>query len=177
MKGKVLDFNLQAGEGVISGDNGERYNFTNAEWKSSDIHPAHGVIVDFAVNEQNATGIYAEAVAQSAQNAETNSTTAKLIYIGFLVGLLIPFVSLIGVIMSYVSKGKGPEWLDENYRFQIRTFWIGGLYFVVSLLLTAVLIGWITFIVTLVWYVLRCIKGLKALEQKQAPENIDGWLF
>ena len=176
MKGKVLDFNLQLGQGVISGDNGERYNFTSAEWKSADIHPAHGVKVDFAIDEQNATGIYAEA-APVQQNTEANPTTAKLIYISFLVGLIVPFVSLIGVIFSYVSKGNGPEWLDENYRFQIRTFWIGALYFTVSFLLMFVLIGWITLIVSLVWYVIRTIKGLKALENKQAPANIDGWLF
>lgn len=177
MKGKVLDFNVQSGEGVISGDDSQRYNFVSAEWKSTDTHPAQNVGVDFSVNEGNATAIYADNVTKTVTNQEGSSGTAKIIYITYLAGLLIPFVSLIGLIMAYINKGSGPQWLDENYRFQIRTFWIGFLYFTVSFLLMAILIGWITLLVALAWYIIRCVKGLKAVGENRAPDNVDGWLF
>lgn len=61
MKGKVLDFNLQLGEGIISGNDGERYSFVSEEWKSTDTRPAKDVEVDFVIEDGKATGIYAEA--------------------------------------------------------------------------------------------------------------------
>lgn len=176
MKGKILDFNLQAGEGVISGADGERYTFKNSEWRSSDTHPAQNIEVDFSVEDGQAKAIYVDTPVVTT-SSNSNANTAKYIYIGYLAGLIIPFVSLIGLIMAYVNKGNGPDWLDENYRFQIRTFWIGVLYFFASGLLMVAVIGWFTFLVTIVWYIIRCVKGLKALNQGKAPENVDGWLF
>ena len=178
MKGKILDFNLQAGEGIISGEDGSRYNFVSAEWKSADSHPASGMSVDFDVNENNAVGIYVDvAKATQSDNADANTGTAKLIYYGYLAGLIIPFVGFIGLIMAYVNKGNGPHWLDENYRFQIRTYWIFVLYMFISIILMFVLIGYITALVSLVWFIIRCVKGLKAINNKQVPQNINGWLF
>jgi TM2 domain-containing membrane protein YozV len=57
MKGKILDFNIQNSSGVISGDDGSRYNFSSSEWKS-DKSPTANQIVDFTVDGENATGIY-----------------------------------------------------------------------------------------------------------------------
>lgn len=57
MKGKILDYSIQNSTGVISGDNGTRYNFTSAEWKS-DKSPTVNQIVDFNTDNDNATGIY-----------------------------------------------------------------------------------------------------------------------
>jgi hypothetical protein len=59
MKGKILDFNIQNSSGVISGDDGNRYNFSSSEWKS-DKSPTANQIVDFAIDGENATGIYVE---------------------------------------------------------------------------------------------------------------------
>lgn len=57
MKGKILDFNIQSSSGVISADDGNRYNFSTSEWKS-DKSPAVSQVVDFAINGENATAIY-----------------------------------------------------------------------------------------------------------------------
>lgn len=107
----------------------------------------------------------------------TSTTTAKIIYMVLMLGLLIPFIGIIALIVAYVNKGDGPEWLDQNYRYQIRTFWIGSLYFVLSYLLTFIFIGFITFAITFVWYVIRCAKGLKALSREEEPANVSAWLF
>ena len=65
MKGKVLDFNLQADEGIISGVDGQRYSFTKAEWKSLEINPAQNVEVDFGIEDDKAIAIYAEVPANN----------------------------------------------------------------------------------------------------------------
>ena len=95
MKGKVLDFNLQSGEGVISGADGERYSFTNAEWKSNDVHPAKDVEVDFAVTEGAATSIYAEAPAVAAAPTGDKSKIVA--------GILALFLGAFGVHKFYIG--------------------------------------------------------------------------
>jgi hypothetical protein len=59
MKGKILDYSIQNSSGIISGEDGSRYEFTNAEWKS-DKAPKANQNVDFEADEKNAKGIYLE---------------------------------------------------------------------------------------------------------------------
>lgn len=59
MKGKILDYNIQESKGLISGENSERYEFSNSEWKSEKA-PAVGQTVDFEIDGNNAKGIYLE---------------------------------------------------------------------------------------------------------------------
>ena len=66
---------------------------------------------------------------------------ANLVYILYLVGVVVPFLPLVGVVIAYVVKSNASEWVQAHHRFQIRTFWIGLLYGFISLLLTMVVIG------------------------------------
>ncbi len=109
--------------------------------------------------------------------AVISTTTPKLIYILFLANIIVPFLGLIGVVMAYVNKQDGPDWLQTHYQFQIRTFWIGLLYFSVGALLTLVLVGWLVILLALVWLIVRCAKGMKYLDQQQAHPNPTGWMF
>nr|WP_320116713.1 hypothetical protein [uncultured Desulfuromonas sp.] len=108
---------------------------------------------------------------------KSSEGTAKLIYIFYLIGIVIGLTAIIGVIMAYVYRGDAPDWLRSHYDFQIRTFWIGALYIFIGGLLSAVLIGYLILLFWLVWLAVRCAKGLKALEENQAPPNPKGWLF
>jgi len=57
MKGKVLGFDAGAGSGAITGENGERFTFVAAQWRSE--RPiAAGIAVDFAPMAGVATEIY-----------------------------------------------------------------------------------------------------------------------
>lgn len=102
---------------------------------------------------------------------------ALVIYGFYLGGLIIGFTLLIGVVVAYVYKGKGPAWLDEHYRYQIRTFWIGLFYAIIFSLLTLVLIGFPLLIALAVWLIIRCAKGIKGLQEKRAPSNVNSWLI
>ena len=57
MNGRILGFSPGTGFGVISGDDGNRYCFTEAEWRDS-MTPTRGVEVDFVVEGDNAASIY-----------------------------------------------------------------------------------------------------------------------
>lgn len=58
MKGTLLDFSIQYNEGVINGEDNNRYSFIGSEWKEQ-IAPVRGQQVDFMINELGqAVGIY-----------------------------------------------------------------------------------------------------------------------
>jgi len=59
MKGKILEFNEESRSGVISGDDGNRYNFDIKEWKGT-VLPKAGNKIDFSTNADNAEAIYSE---------------------------------------------------------------------------------------------------------------------
>ncbi|SFU41558.1 DUF4870 family protein [Halomonas korlensis] len=111
------------------------------------------------------------------QDAAPDTTMAIVVYALHLAGIVTGGVtSLVGVVIAYVYRGKGPAWLDEHYRYQIRTFWMALVYFAVSGLLTLILIGFLTWLLAIIWLVIRCVKGLRALHEKRAPNNVDTWL-
>ena len=60
MKGKVLDYNNETRIGLISGDDGNRYDFLIEEWKGSQL-PLVGNKVDFSAKESQAEAIFVEA--------------------------------------------------------------------------------------------------------------------
>ena len=85
--------------------------------------------------------------------------------------------TIIGVVIAYVYKGKGPTWLDEHYRYQIRTFWIGLVYGIIFSILLFAVIGFPLLLALAVWFIIRCVKGFKGLQEKRAPSNVDTWLI
>lgn len=102
---------------------------------------------------------------------------AKIIYVLYLAGLVVGVTPLIGVIMAYVVRGDAPQWLATHYRFQIRTFWIGFLFSMISTLLTVILIGFLGYLATAVWVIIRCIKGFQAADRGEPVEDVETWLF
>jgi uncharacterized membrane protein len=106
-----------------------------------------------------------------------NTSIPQIIYILLVANIVIPFTSLIGVIMAYVNKDDASEWLKSHYRFQIRTFWIGILYFIIGFITVPIFIGFAIWGFTVIWLAVRCVKGLKFLDAKQAHPNPTTWMF
>ncbi len=103
--------------------------------------------------------------------------TATIIYVLYLVGLVIAVTHLIGVIVAYVYRNDGPDWVRTHYRFQIRTFWIGLLYAVIGFVMLHLLIGGLILFLTLIWFIVRCVKGLRRLSRGEAYDNVASWLW
>ncbi|MCS6096430.1 MULTISPECIES: TM2 domain-containing protein [Shewanella] len=59
MKGKILEFNESERSGIISGEDGNRYELNISEWKGASL-PRSGTKVDFSINGQTAEAVYAE---------------------------------------------------------------------------------------------------------------------
>ena len=103
--------------------------------------------------------------------------TAKVIYILLIVGTIVGFTGIIGLIMAYVFKDDSIDWLQTHYRFQIRTYWIGLLYFALGVFTLTTGIGYLILLFTFIWMIVRCAKGLKQLEDNQPVKNLESWLF
>ncbi|TNH19917.1 DUF4870 domain-containing protein [Halomonas sp. BL6] len=132
-----------------------------------DDTPLEGEVVDRHASQEES----------SAPSPTPDTTMAMVIYALYLASFVVGFTSLIGVIIAYVYRGKGPHWLEEHYRYQIRTFWMGLLYGSIATLLTLVLIGFPMLLALAVWFIVRCVKGFKGLQEKRAPSNVDSWLL
>ena len=91
MKGKILDFSIQNGLGVISADDGKRYNFSASDWKS-DKSPTANQIVDFSINGEDATGIYLD------KNVASSEGKSKIV-----AALLAFFLSGLGIHKFYLG--------------------------------------------------------------------------
>jgi len=104
-----------------------------------------------------------------------NPDMAKIIYILYLVGLANGITILVGVVMAYIYRDDAPEWLRTHYKAQIRMFWISLLYWVVASILIFIFIGFLLYGVIAIWWIIRCIKGFKHLDQKGAYPNYESW--
>jgi uncharacterized membrane protein len=67
--------------------------------------------------------------------------------------------------------------VQTHYQFQIRTFWIWVLGVFVGGLLTFVFIGFLILPVVLIWYIIRCVKGMQYLSRREAYPNPETWLW
>lgn len=67
MKGSVLDYSDESGQGLISGNDGARYRFERGEWRGS-VPCRAGVAVDFLVSGDAAQSIYPDYAAQAASS-------------------------------------------------------------------------------------------------------------
>ena len=110
------------------------------------------------------------------QAVDTNM--AKVIYVLYLIGLLTGGVTaIIGVVMAYVYRDSAPDWLKTHYTLQIRTFWMALLYALISGVLCLILVGVVLFLVLAIWWIVRCVKGLKYLDERAPYADHLGWLF
>ncbi|GGY54740.1 membrane protein [Bacterioplanes sanyensis] len=106
-----------------------------------------------------------------------DSDKIQIVYILYLVGLVIGITGIVGVIMAYIYKGDAPEWEQSHYRFQIRTFWIGLLFMVLGAILALVVVGYLIFLFWMVWLIIRCVKGMKYYNNKEAVPEPGTWMF
>jgi uncharacterized membrane protein len=108
------------------------------------------------------------------QAVDTNM--AKVIYVLYLIGIIAGLTAIVGVVMAYIYRDNAPDWLRTHYELQIRTFWMMLLYCIIAGVLTFVLIGFVMFIAIAIWWIIRCVKGLKYLEQRQPYPDHTTWM-
>lgn len=103
--------------------------------------------------------------------AAKNITT--IIYALYGASFVVGITGLIAIIINYVKKDDvAGTWLESHFRWQIRTFWWGLLWFVIGFVTTLILIGWVIVVGVTVWYIYRLIKGFLRLSENK-PMYVD----
>lgn len=90
-----------------------------------------------------------------------------LIYILYLCGLIFPILIVLGGLFAYAGHTDKDNFLDSHYIFAFRTFWIGILCALISLIATIIFIGIILYILLFAWFALRSIIALQYLIHDQ----------
>ncbi|WP_319380600.1 hypothetical protein [Thiomicrorhabdus sp.] len=106
-----------------------------------------------------------------------STTLPTLAYASFLVGLFAPFVWLAGLIIAYYNRGSADGIFISHYQFIIRTFWIGLLYLIIGVALSLIMVGYLIIAFGYLLMIVRCVKGLLALNKNEPIENPTSWLF
>ncbi len=107
---------------------------------------------------------------------EPGRQNVQLVYILYLVSLAIGLTVIVGLVFAYMNRGNADPWLDSHYTYQIRTFWIALLYSLICLVLAFVGIGFLLMFAALIWFVVRCVKGLQQITREQPIDNPETWL-
>lgn len=108
---------------------------------------------------------------------EQENSTPKVIYILYLVGILLPVMTIVGVVVAYVFRGEASNTMQSHYTFQIRTFWISLLLQIIGWLTLVVGIGWLILLIWLIWLIVRCVKGLRIVSKNLPYPNPKTWLL
>jgi uncharacterized membrane protein len=104
-------------------------------------------------------------------DSSASANTAKIVYILYLLGLITGITALVGLVMAYIYRDDAPDWVRTHYVFQIRTFWFMLLFGTISVILCAILIGFLLLFLLTIWWIVRTVKGLKLLsEQRPYPD-------
>jgi len=128
----------------------------------------------------------------SATDYETSDdrTLPTVVYALYLLGLINGLTVIIGVIIAYANRDRASPRAQSHYTFQIRTFWlaivfwiIAGLMFAWGSVLAFILIG-IPFLVlgglilalTHIWFAVRSIVGLVYVSRDEAYPRPQTWL-
>lgn len=66
----------------------------------------------------------------------------------------------IAIIVNYVKREDAQgTWIESHFRWQIRTFWFGLLWFVLGGLTFFIAIGWFILFAAALWLIYRILKG------------------
>ena len=87
---------------------------------------------------------------------------------------LIGWPSIIAVILNYVKRSEARgTWVESHFRWQIRTFWFGALWFglctlfVIFTLGIGFLVVWIPLGILALWFIYRIARGWMALRDRR----------
>jgi len=95
-----------------------------------------------------------------------NITT--VIYALQAVSFLFGITWIVAVVINYVKQEDvAGTWIASHFRWQIRTFWFGLLWFVLGAILLLIVIGYFVLIANAIWLIYRIAKGWLRLNDRK----------
>jgi uncharacterized membrane protein len=98
--------------------------------------------------------------AMSDEQLQSAKTLTTVVYALYAAALIIGISAVVAIVINYVKRDDMVgTWLESHFRWQIRTFWFGLLWFSLGVLTYIIIIGWVIMGVTCVWFIYRIVKG------------------
>jgi len=83
----------------------------------------------------------------------------RAVYILYIIGFFTGLSAILGVAFAYFNKDNSPLLEKSHFDYQISIFWKGLLMFVIGLILTPILIGYLVILFWMVWTIIKIAKG------------------
>jgi uncharacterized membrane protein len=115
---------------------------------------------------------------QSGPQTARNTDMLLITYICYLISVVFGITVILGLVISYMQRQDvAGTWRESHYTWLIRTFWIGLLYGVVSMALATIGIGFLLALATLVWFIIRVVKGWMRYANEEPVANVESWFI
>lgn len=90
---------------------------------------------------------------------------AQAVYILYALSYFTGVTAIAGIIINYVKKQEAAgTWLESHFRWQIRTFWFGLLWWaVIGAATVVILVGMAILFANFCWIIYRIVKGWLSL--------------
>jgi uncharacterized membrane protein len=82
---------------------------------------------------------------------------------------------IVGFILALLNRSSADGVWASHYEYQFRTAAIGLLFVIVSFVLIFVVIGVVGLLLTVIWWIVRAIKGLQAASHGKAMADPKTW--
>lgn len=93
---------------------------------------------------------------------------ALLVYVLQAVGFVVGITWIVAVVINYVKIDAARDtWLETHFNWQIRTFWFGFVGWIVGMVTTKILIGWLLLAAITIWTIYRVVKGWLYLNDRK----------
>lgn len=102
---------------------------------------------------------------------------AFAVYALYALGFFTVITTVIGLIIAHVKATNASGIWLSHFQFQIRTFWIGLVYFVLGFALLYFYIGFLLVLWWTIWTLVRTIKGAILLHDQRPITKPSSWLF
>jgi uncharacterized membrane protein len=103
-------------------------------------------------------------------NAKTSAAIrlTKVIYVLYGASFLVGISFFVAIILNYAKQDEvRGTFLESHLRWQIRTFWISLIVFIIGFISSFVVIGIFILFANAVWFLYRLVKGyLHLIESK-----------
>jgi uncharacterized membrane protein len=114
----------------------------------------------------------------SGPEAARSTDMLLVAYICYLISIIFGITALLGLVISYLKRGEETvSWRISHYTWLIRTFWIGLLYGVIGTVLTGIGIGVLILFATVIWFIIRIVKGWMRYAKEEPVANVESWFI
>jgi len=105
-------------------------------------------------------------------------TMGIAVYALYLIAFFNGVTAIAGLVIAYVVRNDAPDWLKSHFTFQIRTFWIALVAFIIGAATFWVFgLGFLIMAGAALWFLVRTVAGLGQLLNNKPYPNPESWLI